>query len=386
MLYHKPLNAVDCRDINSLLENEVSEGRFIDYKECIPSNSDNDKKELLADISSFSNASGGHIVYGIREEAGIPLEVKGVHSPDIDAEILRLENILRDGVSPRIPGIQIRAIPMESSPPVLIVRVPKSWSSPHMVTFKGTSRFYSRNSAGKYQMDVFEIRNAFLLSETGAQRIRNFRSERISRVARADTPFDIGISAKLVLHIIPLVSFELGVAIDLSSINFDPARYRPIEASGVTYQYNFDGLLAYSSNLKTYLQVFRSGIIEAANSLLLDYLDRENIPMFQATLIEEKLLEVIPGYLSILKENAISPPFVIMLSFLGVRGYRLYTQRVRYSHGIDRENLLIPEVMAEDYDVDAGRIMRPIFDAMWNAGGQPKSANFDESGGWRKLD
>ena len=30
-----------------------------------------------------------------------------------------------------------------------------------MVTYKGTSRFFARNSAGKYQLDVQEIRAAF---------------------------------------------------------------------------------------------------------------------------------------------------------------------------------------------------------------------------------
>ena len=39
----------------------------------------------------------------------------------------------------------------------IIVRVPNSLNRPHMVVFKQWSRFYSRNSAGKYQLDVHEL-------------------------------------------------------------------------------------------------------------------------------------------------------------------------------------------------------------------------------------
>ena len=44
---------------------------------------------------------------------------------------------------------------------IVLVRIPRSWVSPHMVTHKGTSRFFARNSAGKYQLDVSELRTAF---------------------------------------------------------------------------------------------------------------------------------------------------------------------------------------------------------------------------------
>jgi hypothetical protein len=44
-------------------------------------------------------------------------------------------------------------------------------------------KFYGRNSAGKYPPDVGELRTAFTLSETVAERIRNFRVDRIARLA-----------------------------------------------------------------------------------------------------------------------------------------------------------------------------------------------------------
>jgi hypothetical protein len=63
------------------------------------------KREFLADVSSFANTAGGHLVYGISEAAGIPTGLPGVVISDFDAEKLRLENLLRDGILPRISGI-----------------------------------------------------------------------------------------------------------------------------------------------------------------------------------------------------------------------------------------------------------------------------------------
>lgn len=100
-------------------------------------------------MSSFANAAAGHLIYGIREETGIPEELCGLQNIDADAQILRLENIIRDCIEPRIPGIHMRAIPLQTSTVAIIIRIPRSWALPHVAKFEGHWRFYSRNSAGK---------------------------------------------------------------------------------------------------------------------------------------------------------------------------------------------------------------------------------------------
>ena len=42
-----------------------AEGRTLDYKRTLPGSTDEEKREFLADVSSFANAAGGDIVYGI---------------------------------------------------------------------------------------------------------------------------------------------------------------------------------------------------------------------------------------------------------------------------------------------------------------------------------
>ena len=59
MVLNKPLEAIEENDLQALVDNQVAERKTIEYKESLPGNADGDKKEFLADVSSFANASGG---------------------------------------------------------------------------------------------------------------------------------------------------------------------------------------------------------------------------------------------------------------------------------------------------------------------------------------
>ncbi len=74
-LYNKEIESISEQDLQSLVEDEVPENKNMEYKMSLPGNSDGEKKEFLADVSSFANASGGDIYYGIKEEDGLPKEI-----------------------------------------------------------------------------------------------------------------------------------------------------------------------------------------------------------------------------------------------------------------------------------------------------------------------
>jgi len=105
----KPFDAISKSDIEALVENQVREGRTIEYKLVLPGNSDEEKREFLADISSFANAGGGDLLYGISATDGIPQDALGLVG-NLDAELLRLENLIRDSLDPRVHGLRMRAI------------------------------------------------------------------------------------------------------------------------------------------------------------------------------------------------------------------------------------------------------------------------------------
>ena len=85
-MIQKPLDAITDDDLLALISNKVSEGRTIDYKRELPGNTDSDKKEFLADTSSFANTSGGDLVFGMDEVAGLPTQLTGFQSTNTDVK------------------------------------------------------------------------------------------------------------------------------------------------------------------------------------------------------------------------------------------------------------------------------------------------------------
>ncbi|MBD1932716.1 MULTISPECIES: AlbA family DNA-binding domain-containing protein [Cyanophyceae] len=384
-LSNKPLESIDEADLQELLVNQIAEGKTLEYKQELPGSSDPDKKEFLYDVSSFANASGGYLIYGIKEDAGIPTEICGLDITDVDAVILRLESSIQDGIAPRIPGLRVKAIRLHNTRIVIVFHIPRSFSLPHMVKFKNASRFYSRNSAGKYQLDVGELRTAFTLSQSLTDRIRHFRQERLSNIVAQETPVLMNAGAKLVLHIIPIGAFDPASSFDVASLyNKYFELFEPLTSNGWQQRHNFDGHLTFSTSDATfaysYLQTFRNGIIEAVDTATVTVYEGRGI-IFKE--YEQEILKAISRFLPLQQNLGVEPPLFIMLSFLGVKDYIMGVNSGfgrSFGSPIDRDFLLVPEVVVEDFNFNSAQIMKPIFDAVWNAAGFPRSLNYNDDG------
>jgi hypothetical protein len=383
----KPIDQITEQDLQTLVDNAVLERKSLEYKQLLPGNSDADKKEYLADVSSFANSSGGDLLFGIVSDnsSGIPQKIEGMDLTNVDQEISRLDNSIRDGIEPRISGIAIRSIPLSNSKTVIIIRVQKSWNLPHRVTYKGHDKFYSRSTNGKYPLDVNELRNAFNLSSSIAEKIRKFREERIAKILSNDTPVSLLPDPKFVLHVIPVISFNPAQLYNISEIPRKPHKLRPIDTGAWDDRYNIDGFLTYSTALNgkyySYTQLFKNGIIEAVDASMMEQLD--NRLLIPSVLFERELIDSLDNYLLLLRELGVQLPAYAFLSVLGVRGYTMATKGwLRQAPLIDRDNLLVPECIIEQYNVDSKDILRPCFDSIWNACGFPHSLNYNEKGEW----
>jgi len=389
-MINKDIEQITKGDLQGLIDNEVIEHKAIEYKQVLPGDSDKEKKEFLADVSSFANASGGDLIYGITEDkqTGKPKSLDGLDIENIDQEILRLDNIIRTGIQPRLPSVTISPpIPLENSKVALIIRIPKSWISPHRVIYDGHDKFYSRSSNGKYPLDVGELRVAFNLSETITERIRNFRLDRISKILANETPIPFLDTAKIVLHLIPIIPFNLAQSYDIGKIASQSTEMKPMYCSGWNYRYNLDGFLTYvpeeEGKSHSYVQLFRNGIIEAVEGLLLQPYEGQLI--IPSIAYEQELIKSFTDYLSLLKTLNVELPIFVFLTLLGVKGYSMAaSERFPFarSHTIDRDILQLPEVIVENYDVRAEQVLKPCFDSIWNACGFPKSFNYNDEGEW----
>lgn len=115
--------------------------------------------------------------------------------------------------------------------------------------------------------------------------------------------------------------------------------------------------------------------------------DRDGLTrVIRSVKFERELVSALRNYLYILESMQVEPPFFVMASMLGVRGYNMlvsdmYEGPIRNS--VDRDNLIMPEALIHTFEVDHPKIMKPIFDAIWNACGWEKSVNYDDSGVWK---
>jgi Schlafen, AlbA_2 len=276
MTFNIPLEQIDAAQLEALRADSVREGRQLDYKEILPGNSDDDKREFLSDVTSFANAAGGDLIFGVREQrdAGKPTgeidTIVGLTGLNLDAERLRLQAMILDGVAPRMPPVNFHEIRRESDPPCLLLRVSPSWAGLHMVTYKNLSRFYSRTSGGKYQLDVHEIRAGFVTAETAFERLRRFRIERVASALALEAPVPIAAGPKLILHALPVNILE-EVWIRVLSMQEDKVAFAiaPITVPPTTWRFNLDGFVAHtlSGDLsrQCYTQLFRHGGIEVVS-------------------------------------------------------------------------------------------------------------------------
>ena len=369
--------------IKKLTENQTPESKTLEYKSQLPDRTEQGKHRFLASISSFANASGGYLIFGVAENktgTGKRYKIANLKLEDPDKEILRLQGLLDNNITPRIPAFQIRCIDISEKASAIIIKIPSSWESPHMLK---SGKFYSRSSAGKTQLDVQEIRASFLQSEGLNSKIKNFRTDRLSKIISGDTPVLLDGESKLILHLIPIQSFTSREQLTFRNRESFPNNTipAPIQASGWSHRINLDGFVTFSGSEGkeyTYLQIFRNGSIEAVDTVSLEH---KSFPVYW---IQELLLKEVKKFLEIQQHFEIEPPIFISLSLINVKGKTINDSPIsfRSSYPVDKENIIIPEVMLEDYEEDLTKLLKPIFDVIAHAVGLSQSPYYDEDGNY----
>ena len=373
-------------DLQELVTAQVPEGLRLDYKLKEYGNRDKDKLELNKDVSAFANSSGGHLVIGIEEAEGVASSVLGVDI-DADAEILRIESILRHSIDPPISGIRVRAIPLKSGNKAIVLRIPRSWNLPHRVTFKGKNRFYLRHSAGVHEPSMVELRAMFNHSSVALEKAQQFRDDRINTVVNGEGQRPLVGGGRLFLHIIPVAAFSGMVNINVAEAYDLQMAFRPLSRpQGMSPGYNFHGFINERGGSKNhgYTQVFRNGCVEATKANIIHSHGQTNKV---GKHIEDYIFYALPPYVEALKALGVPAPLIVMVTLQGVEG-ALYIVDMGIStdeiRPLPLNKMNLPECVIEDYGTmeDYHRSLRPAFDALWNAVGYHKAHTFNSNGVW----
>lgn len=373
MIFAKQFDQITKADVDGLVSNQIPEGRELDYKEQLPGTTLEQKRGYLYDLASFANTSGGLMIFGIRDQrdpnnnpTGVPVNVLGLSGINADKEMQWLEQLQLAGVERRVPGVRFKAIEGFPNGPVILVYIPKSWASPHIVTLGDIHRFYARGERGKYLMDWNQIQSAFLFSESIAERIRNFRYDRLAKIeAGQDVPVELEGNARAVLHIVPISALQPRASVDIVTLKQNPHRLLPLgfqvrPPGDSNHRLNLDGFVRSSIGRDTYTLVFRTGAMEAVDTYFLRE-GRIPFPVF-----EFEVARSTKAYLSLLTELGVEPPILVMLALLRVRGLQVFDEHLRKTigSGFDRDNVLLPDVLVEELPCDVPKLLKPVFDTM----------------------
>lgn len=144
-------------DLELLIQQQVQESLHLDYKSSAALSKPG-QKEIPKDVSAFANSDGGMIIYGIEEgieESGhLPVRIdEGVANSVITRE--RIEQAVLSNISPRIEGIQIQQISLDSNNSAYCIKIPKSDRAPHQERI--TKRYYKRFNFSSVPMEDYEI-------------------------------------------------------------------------------------------------------------------------------------------------------------------------------------------------------------------------------------
>ncbi|MGI0014366.1 MAG: AlbA family DNA-binding domain-containing protein [Nitrososphaera sp.] len=383
----RPFDAIAFEDITALKDGLVPESRTLEYKLDLPNDADSGRIPFLAEVCAFANTSGGDIVFGIYEEGGVPADLKGLEVVDRDSSLLKFEQIIRTGLEPILQNVRLKFVPGQQNKSFLVVRVPRSWNGPHRVSYKDHSKFYGRNSAGKYPMDVSELRTAFLNAESVSTSARNFRKERVARIKNnVDLPMQVERNGFLVLHLVPFIALDGVARIDVAALRKNAVVLPPIGASGWNQRLNLDGIVFFSGerhgSSDAYTQVFRNGFIEAASS----FIASEGSVLIPSEAYEKDCIQACGQYFAFLKSADIPIPIAAFVSLLGIRAHQFAVSRKMFwstsTYPLDRDDLLLPELLADSYDINPATFLRPAFDMVWQSFGFDRSFNYDEGGKW----
>jgi hypothetical protein len=395
MAIDKTLKEINEADLGTLCSAGARESKSLEFKREINLADDSAKRKFFASVASFANTQGGDIIFGIDAKDGVAASLRPLSNFNPDGETIRLRDLIRAHIEPKVYGFDFQAVPLNAGGHVLVLRIPRTWVGAHMVTFGQDNRFYIRDNNGKRIMDVSEVRMAFSAPETLPERVRRFRLDRLSAITGGDVPKQLSSASALVFHVVPIKAFDSFYECDLEALvkrdKKNREYLRSIGNQNVDLSYDLDGVFKCfgpkNSECDSYTKLFRSGILEVVScSVVEEWRHKGSFLPFQ---YESHLCQMMPSWLGAMQIAQVEPPAFAALALIGMAGKFPFLGY--YSDDYDRrpirhDPLLIPPSLIESLEIDAKKILMPIFNRVWQACGIQHSASFNEKGKWNKFE
>ena len=146
--------------LDKMIADGVEEGLSLDYKRADSlAKTDGKKSEVTKDVSSFANASGGVLIYGVAEfedepRKHLPERLDPIKRTEISKEWL--DQVIQSS-QPRIEGVVIYPVTISDADNTVcyVVEVPQS----HTAHMARDHRYHKRHNFTTAQMEDYEVRD-----------------------------------------------------------------------------------------------------------------------------------------------------------------------------------------------------------------------------------
>lgn len=209
----------------------------------------------------------------------------------------------------------------------------------------------------------------------------DFRAQRIEHIKSSEATIDTYKNGVVIVHIVPSTFSSL------TSLSFSDenklvrltTKLLPLGTGSGSSLWNFDGYRMANGN--GYTQLFRNGALECCSNV---YHSVEK-GVFDLGDFERDALEQIINALPIYSAFDIEPSFGVLISFSGIKGRRVFANRVIGNiRNFDTDELFFPgcEICGIEDDVNASiaKQMMDTFDMLWQSAGVTKSPYYKAGG------
>ncbi len=385
-LLGKRADEITVEDIERLINNSIPEDKNLDYKRELSVDNDADKKEFLYDITALANTNGGCLIYGIEESkdgdkkgTGLPGKIVGIPIGNYDQLIQKLEDTIKTATEPNITNVVFNCLKIGDLN-VLIIGIPKALGLPVMVTFKSTNKFYKRKSSGKFAVDVYELNNMFMQNQVLRDAAENYKNTRIEKVTLHKVFPLVAAISKIFVHVIPF-SFQDEKMLDFSNAERMGLLEKmfPIGTHGCDHMFNVDGFATFkdehvNKSISAFDQIHRNGIYEMYSSDIFYANSQKTRMMINGPLYMKEICVKIRHSFEILAKFKVEPPFIISITFLGIKGNVIYNNNHSWSsNSFLCDDIYFPSVIIPNTTSDIYEILRPTFDILYQGVGIAKS-------------
>jgi hypothetical protein len=398
------LNSVDLGHVEKLLGQE--EGYRLEFKATLNFD-DKAKHDLCADVTSFANEDGGDILIGVsevtegeNERTGRAECLVGIERSDIDALERRVIDVLSRGTDPRVT-VRVHSVPLDDKLAILVIRVAKSPNSPHAVKNQDNLRFYGRHRKQKEILDVRQIRERFLRSDSIEEQIVDLVTRRLDFIG-STSPVRLRSNQFASLFVIPQSTLLREAVIDPKAVLAQPGDFCITTSDVAHVRLSPDGcLLPYNVNagkVPGYVLVHRTGLIEFVSN---DFIRTESYgapgetgqrpaPTLNVSYTVESMLKFAVRISKTLHGLGFDSPLYLVAAMQDMQGgflmEAIQQSRMRLPIPFDRARLVSPIVTFESLPtspIDAGKAIRPIVEYLMNCGGLTADGFYNlESGDW----